>query len=317
MATLTQLEYVLAVEKHRHFGKAAKECHVSQPTLSQQIRKLEDDLDIVIFDRVQKPVIATEEGNKFINQAKVVLNEHQRLLHYAKSGAEGVAGDFRLAIIPTISSFLIPYFIGDFAKHFPKVELFIEEYKTQTIMEELRNDRIDGAILATPTGEAGFKEHPLYYEPMVVYAAANHPLLKKSKVNPKDLDASELWLLKDGNCFKDQVASFCSISPTADSVFNNIHFQSGNLEVLKNIVYHTKGYTLIPAMMMQFMSKGEIDKHVRSFSGQTPVREVSFVYRRDHWKLDIIRAIKDMVVKNLPETVYQQKTKDQHVLEIC
>jgi LysR family hydrogen peroxide-inducible transcriptional activator len=317
MASLTQLEYILAVEKHRHFGKAAKACHVSQPTLSQQIQKLEDDLDIVIFDRLQKPVIPTEEGIKFVNQAKVVINEHERLLHFAKSGAEGVTGDFRLAIIPTISSFLIPHFIGDFAKHFPKVELFIEEYKTETIMNELRNDRIDGAILATPTGETGFKEHPLYYEPMVVYAAANHPLLKKSKINPKDMDASELWLLKDGNCFKDQVANFCAISPTADTVFTNIHFQSGNLEVLKNIVFHTRGYTLIPAMMMQFMSKSEVEKHVRPFSGPAPVREVSFVYRRDHWKIEIIRAIKDMVLKNLPDSVFRQKSKDQLVLEIC
>ncbi len=317
MASLTQLEYVLAVEKHRHFGKAAKACHVSQPTLSQQIQKLEDDLDIVIFDRLQKPVIPTQEGIKFINQAKIVINEHERLLHFAKSGAEGVTGDFRLAIIPTISSFLIPYFIGDFAKHFPKVELFIEEYKTETIINELKNDRIDGAILATPTGETGFKEHPLYYEPMVVYAAANHPLLKKTKINPKDMDASELWLLKDGNCFKNQVANFCRISPTADTVFTNIHFQSGNLEVLKNIVFHTRGYTLIPAMMMQFMSKSEVEKHVRPFSGPAPVREVSFVYRRDHWKIEIIRAIKDMVLKNLPDSVFRQKTKDQLVLEIC
>lgn len=317
MASLTQLEYVLSVEKHRHFGKAARACHVSQPTLSQQIRKLEDDLNIVIFDRVQKPVIATEEGQKFIDQAKVVIQEHQRLLHYAKSGAEGVAGEFRLAIIPTISSFLIPYFIGDFAKLFPKVELFVEEYKTETILQELRNDRIDGAIMATPSGEDGLKEHPLYYEPMVVYAAANHPLLKKTKINPKDLDASELWLLKDGNCFKDQVANFCSISPKADSVFNNIHFQSGNLEVLKNIVYHTKGYTLIPAMMMEFMGKKEIEEHIRPFTNPIPVREVSFVYRRDHWKLEIIRAIKETIAKNLPNKVSPTKAKDQLLLEIC
>lgn len=317
MATLTQLEYVLAVEKNRHFGKAAKACHVSQPTLSQQIQKLEDDLNIVIFDRLQKPVIPTEEGARFVEQAKVVIQEHQRLLHYTKSSVEGVSGEFRLAIIPTISSFLIPNFIEDFSKNFPKVELFVEEYKTETILNELKHDRIDGAILATPTGETGFKEHPLYYEPMFVYAAANHPLLKKSKINPKDMDASELWLLKDGNCFKDQVASYCSISPTADTVFSNIHFQSGNLEVLKNIVFHTKGYTLIPAMMMQFMSKSEIEKHVRPFSGPAPVREVSFVYRRDHWKLDIIRGIKETVLKNLPNQVFRQKTKDHLVLEIC
>jgi LysR family hydrogen peroxide-inducible transcriptional activator len=317
MASLTQLEYVLAVEKARHFGNAAKACHVSQPTLSQQIAKLEDDLNIVIFDRIQKPVIATSEGKKFIEQASIVLKEHQKLIHNAKSGAEGVTGDFRLAIIPTISSFLIPYFISDFAKLFPKVELFVEELKTETILNEIRNDRIDGAIMATPSGEEGLKEHPLYYEPMVVYAAAGHPLLKKSKINPKDMDASELWLLKDGNCFKDQVASFCSVSPTADSVFNNIHFQSGNLEVLKNIVFRTKGYTLIPAMMMQFMGKSEIEKHVRPFTSPTPVREVSFVYRRDHWKLEIIRAIKDTILRNLPDHVFRQKNKELQILEIC
>lgn len=317
MPSLTQLEYVLAVDKHRHFGKAAEACHISQPTLSQQIQKLEDELSIIIFDRIQKPIVTTDEGRRLIEQAKVVIREQEKLIHISRMGKKGLAGEFRLAIIPTIGTYLIPLFIKDFSSRYPEVELFIEELKTEASLEELRNDRLDGAILATPLERPGFKEHPLYYEPFVLYAAKGHPLLNKNRIAPKDLDGSQMWMLQDGNCFKTQVANFCSINPNQDSVFKNIHFQSGNLDTLCNVVKRNNGYTLIPDFFTQLMNPAEVRNCVRPFVSPVPAREVSFVYRRDHWKLEIVDALEKCVLRNLPEGVNTKRTRDHIVVEVC
>ncbi len=315
MPTLTQLEYILAVEKYRHFGKAAEACNVSQPTLSQQIQKIEDELGIIIFDRIQKPVLPTEEGLRFLEQARAVVREHGKLIRVAQSSVDGLSGEFRLGLIPTVSSYLLPLFIEDFSKRCPNVELFVEESKTETILQDIRNDRLDGAIMATPT-HTGFKEHALFYEPFLAYFAEGHPLLKKSKIRSEHLDASEMWMLKDGNCFKDQVALFCSMGGQ-DTVFKNIHFQSGSLDTLRNLVQKSRGYTMIPMLMAELMNDEERGAHVRGFEKPTPSREISFVYRRDHWKLDIIDAIKTSVLSSLPDSVGIQKNRDHRVLELC
>lgn len=197
MPTLIQLQYALAVEKHRHFGKASKACHVTQPTLSQQLQKLEDEVGIILFDRTKKPILPTPEGHQFLEQARVVLREEEKLLHIARQSQSGaVSGDFKMAVIPTVASDLLPLFLKPFAKSFPDVRLFVEEMKTETILSELGNDRLDAAILATPIEGADFKVHPLYYEPFYVYLSAWHELLKHSAIARSDLDATQMWLLR-------------------------------------------------------------------------------------------------------------------------
>lgn len=315
MATITQLEYVIHVEKLKHFGKAARAANVSQPTLSQQIQKLEDELGVVIFDRLHKPIILTEAGRGFVEQAKRVVREHQRLIHLARQGAEGVSGEFRLAIIPTASSSLLPLFIRKFSTDFPRVDLFIEELQTELALEALMEDRIDGIVLATPTPNSGLKEHPLYYEPFYVYLSAGHPLLKKDAILRSDLDGSEMWVLQDGNCFKDQVASFCPLPVKGSS--SQIHFQSGSLETLRNLVRTGTGFTMIPALMTLSMSPAELKNHVRPFKGPEPVREMSLVYRRDHWKLEIIAALEKTIGAVLPTIVSASKSSKQLILEYC
>jgi LysR family hydrogen peroxide-inducible transcriptional activator len=314
MVSITQLEYILAVDQHRHFGRAAKAVHISQPTLSQQIQKLESDLGIIIFDRLHKPLIPTEEGRRFIDQAKTVIREHQRLLYLADNKNKGVAGKFRLGIIPTVAGQLLPLFLADFSHRYPQADLYIEELKTETIIEELINDHLDGAILATPLNKAGLKEHPLYYERFYLYLSENHPLLKKTALTADDLNGNEMWLLQDGHCFKSQVAHFCSIDGKTSSVFANIHFQSGSLDALKTIVKKNIGYTMIPAMMVATLPPLEIKKHVRPFKIPVPTREISFVYRRDHWKLDIIQAIEECVHRQLPDNVSSSKIRGENVL---
>ena len=303
MISLTQLEYIVAVDQYRHFGKAAKAVHISQPTLSHQVQKLEDDLGVIIFDRLQKPIIPTEEGKRLLEQARVVLKEQQRLLHLARKKVGDVSGRFKLGIIPTVASHLLPLFIGDFSKQYPQVELFIEEMKTDSIIEALKTDQLDGAILATPLNESGLKEHPLYYEAFYLYLSDHHPLLKKQKISAQDLNENEMWLLQDGHCFKSQIAHFCSIHASHDTVFKNIHFQSGSLDALRTLVKKNHGYTMIPALMVEAMSDAEVRRQVRAFQAPVPTREISFVYRRDHWKLDIIRALEDTVIRSVPDSI--------------
>ncbi len=301
MITLVQLEYVLAVEKHRHFGRAASECGVSQPALSAQIAKLEDEAGIILFDRVKKPVVMTDEGRIFIEQARILLREHEKLRQIPKSLKNKIAGEFRLGIIPTVSGTLLPPFVSRFALKYPSVELFIEELKTETILEELAQDRLDGGILATPLGKNELKEHPLFYEPFYLYLSPGHPLLKKARLTDADLEASQMWTLQDGHCFGDQVAQYCSLESEAPPVYKNIHFRSGSLETLRNIVRLSDGYTMIPGLLAEQMNKGERKSFVRTFRSPTPTRTISLVYRRDHWKLAILRAIEDSVRECVPE----------------
>lgn len=318
MPSWVQLQYALAVEKHRHFGQASRACHVTQPTLSQQLQKLEDEVGIVLFDRGVKPILPTPEGKLFLEQARVVMREQEKLLGIAKqSHNDLVSGDFKLAVIPTVASDLLPLFIKKFAKNFPKVELSIEEMKTETILSELIADRLDGAILATPIQGADLHVHPLYYEPFFVYFSASHPLLKKSSVSKEELVAGEMWLLQDGHCFKDQVVNYCELPGAGDVVLGNIHFQSGSLDTLKRLVQSSQGYTLIPAMMALSLRKAERDTHVRPIQAPVPTREISFVYRRDHWKLAVIRAIEDTVRSSLPDEIRLRPIKSMRVLEVC
>jgi LysR family hydrogen peroxide-inducible transcriptional activator len=317
MPTLTQLEYLLAVEKHRHFGKAAASCHVSQPTLSQQIHKLEAELDLVVFDRIQKPVIPTEAGRRFLEQARVVLREQERLLRFARRGGRGVSGEFRLGTIPTVATNLVPLFVGEFARAFPKVSLYIEELKTETILTELQHDRLDGALLATPLAQNGLNQRPLYYEPFLLYLSPRHPLLEKKTLTAADLDGSEMWMLQDGHCFRTQIVKFCSLPRERATVFKNIHFQSGSLDTLRNVVRRNRGYTMIPAMMAEALDPEEQIAQVRPFRAPTPAREISLVTRRDHWKESIVEAIARTIRSGLPRPVAPEKTDRLWVLEAC
>jgi len=317
LPTLTQVEYIIAVADHRHFGKAAKACHISQPTLSQQIQKAEELLGVVLFDRVQKPVKLTPEGQRFLEQARTVLREYRRLLELARAVTGELAGTFRLGIIPTVAASLVPLFVQRFAAKYASAELYIEEMQTESILRDLREDRIDAAVMATPLPAHTLHEDPLYYEPFHLYASPGHPILRKKALGPQDLDGAELWLLQDGHCFRDQVIRFCSIAPETPPVLKNVHFQSGSLDTLRSLVKQGHGYTLIPAMMASFLGKEERKAHVRSFATPTPAREISLVYRRDHWKVTLAKALRQTILESLPPEVSKQKKPTLHVLELC
>lgn len=309
--TLQQLEYVLAVEKHRHFKKAAESCHVTQPTLSMQLQKLEEELEIVIFDRSKTPVLVTAEGELFIEQARVVHREYNRLVDVAKSGDTEVSGTFHLGVIPTLSPYVIPLFVEDFQRKFPKVDLSIDEMKTEDIVKALARDEIDGGLLVTPLGEDGLIEKVLYYENFQLFFNSDHKLLKKKKIKEGDLDPSEVWLLNEGHCFRSQVLKICGLKKNRRQSL----FESGSLETLRNMVMKTSGFTIIPEMALDGLPTGQ-KKLTREFCKPVPTREVSLVYSRTFYKEKIINALEETIISNLPKSVSSLKGKELQVVDI-
>lgn len=316
MATITQLQYIVTVEKLKHFGHAAEACHVSQPSLSAQIQKVEDQIGFPIFDRNKKPIATTSRGAHFIEQAKTVLREHAKLISISQQSKTELVGPLSLGIIPTVSPYLTPYFLGEFAKSYPKIQLQIEEIKTDSIVKSLQNNEIDAGILATPLHEKSIVETPLYYEDFYIYTNHNHPLAKKSIIKESDLDGTDLWLLEDGHCFRNQIVRLCSINKESP-VFKNISFQSGNLDTLRQLVKKNGGYTILPSSLVAQLSKGEQQQHVRHFAKPIPSREISLVYHQNQWKLDLLKALQQTIIQHLPSHLHSElNQKKNHVLDI-
>lgn len=315
MPSLSQLEYIVAVDRFRHFGKAADFCHVTQPTLSMQIQKVEEEIGYPIFDRMKKPIVPTAKGTRLIQQAKILLREHQKLIEISKNQTDEVSGEFRLGVIPTIAPYLIPHFIETFSKEFPKVQLSIDELKTGTILQRLSDDTLDAAIMATPLHEVGLKERRLFVEPFYLYVSKHHPLNSRKRIKEEDLEGSQMWLLEDGHCFRSQIVHYCSLHEK-DRVFPNIQFEGGNLDTLRYLVRKSQGYTLVPALLVDNLSESEKRDYVREFERPNPSREVSLVHRRDQWKSDILKALEETILKKLPRELLEYDSKRQQILEV-
>ncbi len=315
MLSITQLEYLVAVEKFRHFGKAANHCHVTQPTLSMQIQKVEDEIGYPIFDRMKKPISPTEKGLRFLLQAKVLLREHQKLVDLSKNQSSEVSGDFRLGVIPTVAPYLIPLFIETFSLEFPKVQLIIDELKTDTILQRLNEDSLDAAIMATPLHEENLKERPLYIEPFYLYVAKNHPLSSRKRIREDDLEGSQMWLLEDGHCFRSQIVRYCSLK-VREGVFPNVQFEGGNLDTLRYVIRKSRGYTLVPALLVETLTEAEKRDYVREFERPVPAREIGLVHRRDQWKTDVLAALEKTVKTRIPKEFLEPNPKRQQILDV-
>jgi len=313
--TLTQLEYVLAVNKFRHFGKAARSCFVTQPTLSMQLQKLEDELGVVIFDRSKSPILATSEGERIINQARVVIREERRLLDLVQQSKDELAGEFRLAVIPTLSTYILPLFLQDFVDKYPDLNLVIEECKTEDIVGMLAEDEMDAGLLVTPLNDDSLIERVLFYEPFYLFVAPDHPLARRKKIREDDLDLKEIWLLNKGNCFRDQVLNICSERGREDEVGGNIRFESGNLETLKNMVLTSSGYTVLPHLAVSQLT-AQRRKLIREFQPPVPTREVSLVHARSVLKERVIDALEETILKRLPRALEAIDPRDVEVVEI-
>jgi LysR family hydrogen peroxide-inducible transcriptional activator len=314
MATLTQLEYLVAVEKLRHFGRAAKACHVSQPTLSMQLHKLEEEYGVTFFDRSKQPILTTVEGAELIEQAKAVLREMGRLDFIRRNRSAAPSGELKLAVIPTLAPYLLPRFLGDFAQRHPKVKLVIQEMTTESIIDALEDDEIDAGVLATPLHAEHLTERPLFYEPFLLYLSAGHPLGRLERIHEEKLDAKDIWLLSEGHCLRSQVIRVCSLRGKP-GIFPNVRFESGSLETVIHLVEQGHGYTLLPLLATQGFARSRKEM-LKPFAKPIPSREVSLVYRRTQFKLGILDALTEAIQQSLPDDLPRERSKAIEVVGI-
>ncbi|MGG8495241.1 hydrogen peroxide-inducible genes activator [Tenacibaculum sp. TC6] len=290
--TITQLKYTLAVAEYKNFTIAAENCFVTQPTLSMQIQKLEEELDAKIFNRSKKPIELTEVGKRIVEQAKVIVDESNRIIDIVHQQKGYVGGEFKLGIIPTIMPTLLPMFLKTFNRNYPKVQLIIEELTTEEIVRKLTDGHIDAAIAATPLENEAIKERVLYYEPFVGLVPEEHKLYKKNKLTVEELNVDDILLLEDGHCFKDSIINLCRTNKTS----KNLHFQleSGSFDTLIKLSKDGLGMTLLP--YLNTLDLNENDKrHLREFETPPPAREVSLIYHKSQLKMQLIEALKSTI----------------------
>lgn len=311
--TLTQLEYVLAVNETRHFGRAAAKCNVTQPTLSMQLQKLEEELGVVIFDRSKSPVIPTIEGEGVISQAEKTLTESRKLLKMAQTLRGGVQGKFKIGVIPTLSPYIVPLFAKRFSMKFPEVELTIEELKTDDVVDGLAHEHIDAGLVVTPLHDPSMIEKVLYYERFHLFVSKDHNFFTKKNVDQKELKIEEIWMLNKGNCFRDQVINICSDKKA--KLIESLKFEGGSFETLKNMVLTSGGYTIFPQMAVDHLPETQFE-NVREFISPVPSREVSIVYSRSFHKEGIINAIHEEIVASIPKTVHSLRSENMKIMEI-
>ncbi|NAS32879.1 LysR family transcriptional regulator [Flavobacteriaceae bacterium R38] len=290
--TITQLQYVLAVAEYQNFTLAAEKSFVTQPTLSMQIQKLEDELDILIFDRTKKPIQLTDVGKKIVEQAKNIVNESGRIKDIVDQQKGFVGGEFKLGIIPTVMPTLLPMFLTNFIKKHPKVNLKIEELNTHAIIQKIKEGHLDAAIAATPLLNDSIKERVLYYEPFVAYVPESHRLSNTKKINASDLNIDDILLLEDGHCFRDGVINLCK---TAKG-FEDDYFQleSGSFETMIKLANEGLGMTLLPYLHTLDIKEKEKSR-LRFFNDPNPAREVSLIYHKNELKIHIIDALQDVI----------------------
>jgi LysR family hydrogen peroxide-inducible transcriptional activator len=290
--TITQLQYALAIAEHKNFTRAAEKCFVTQPTLSTQIQKLEDELNVLIFDRSKKPIELTDVGRKIVHQARNIVNEADRIQDIVDQQKGFIGGEFKLGIIPTVMPTLLPMFLKTFIKKYPKVKLKIEELTTEEIISRINDGHLDAAIVSTPLAIENIKERVLYYEPFVGYIPNNHRLSDKKKLNVSDLEIDDMLLLEDGHCFRDGVINLCkTFKNHADDKFQ---LESGSIETLIKLSNEGLGMTLLP--YLHTIDIGEkLKSNLIHFTEPTPAREVSIIYHKSELKMQIIDALHSII----------------------
>jgi LysR family transcriptional regulator, hydrogen peroxide-inducible genes activator len=299
--TLTQLEYIVAVDHFRHFVRAAEACFVTQPTLSMQIQKLEQELGILLFDRSKQPITPTRRGIAVIEQARKVLSEASQITEMVQHRKNVITGDLRLGIIPTLAPYLLPLFLRAFTRRHPQVKLIVGEYTTEIMLTKLREGRLDLGILVTPLNDPAFTEQVLFYEELIAYVAKGDLLAKKHYLLAKDIDPNKLWLLEEGHCFRSQILNLCELrrSSAEGAVFE---YEAGSIETLRRMVERNDGITILPELATLDLNATQ-QKLLRFFKHPAPVREVSVVAHRDFEKKRLTELLRKEILQHLPDKV--------------
>lgn len=298
--TLQQLELIVSLDINRNFVSAAEYSNISQPALSTAVKKLEDELGIIIFDRTKKPLEPTKEGAVIITKARKILKDVTALRESTKTAAQSMEGTFRVGIIPTLAPYLLPLFLNEFTQNNPKTILNIKEMETQRIVDGLKNETLDLGILVTPLDEVAIKEVPLFNEPFLVYASKESKLRKLKQVRPHDITMDGLWLLEQGHCFRNQILNICGGNAINPRGFN---YESGSIEALKRLVDTNMGYTLVPELAV---TDNLDNPRLKRFVDPQPVREVSLVYHQSFYKLKLVETLSKLIREKVPGRFIKQ-----------
>lgn len=293
-----QLEYVIAVDNHRHFVKAAEKCHVTQPTLSMMIQKLEDEFDVKIFDRTKKPVEPTLEGVEIINRARKILAETEWLKTYVNELKGDVSGDLRIGVIPTLAPYLLPLFLKNFIQKYPLINVFIKEMVTDEIIMKIKSGEIDIGLLATPLNEPLLTEHPLFKEEFFVYVSNKEEIFNKKYILPNELNLNHLWLLEEGHCLRNQIFNLCELK-TEELEMANLHYEAGSIETLINLVDKQNGITIIPQLAALNLNESQ-KLNLKEFANPKPAREISLVVKNSFPRKKLLNQLKMEIIDILP-----------------
>ncbi|MDB4900975.1 MAG: DNA-binding transcriptional regulator OxyR [Mucilaginibacter sp.] len=306
--TITQLEYIVAVDTYRSFVSAAEKCFVTQPTLSMQVQKLEDTLGVKLFDRSKQPVTPTEIGTEIISQARILLGESEKIKEIITDRKKELSGELKVGIIPTVAPYILPKILQGFIEKYPQVKLIVWEQTTEQIIQQLKLGIIDCGILSTPLNESNLIEIPVFYENFVAYVSKNSNLSKKRNISPEDIDIEEIWVLNEGHCMREQVLNICQRRKSTQG-FKHFEYNTGSVETLKRMVDQNNGATILPELALADLSDKNLDK-VRYFKSPEPAREVSIVIQRNVIKRRMIEALKNEILEFLPKRMKSKRKKD-------
>lgn len=294
--TITQLEYIVALADLQSFSKAADFCCVSQPSLSMQVQKLEDELNMTLFNRKAKPLQPTLEARDILAKARAILNESNSILSLSKGWANQVSGFVSIGVIPTIAPYLMPKFLADFQLKFPELSISISETTTATIKKGIQDGKIDIGILVTPLHD-NLVEIPLYYEELFLYSNVwedNGAKLKST------LDPTKLWLLEEGHCLSSQVNSICNL-PSGTFLGNKMTYQTGSMETIVRLADQGFGQTIIPQMFVDYLDP-KLKEKVYTLPDPKPVREVALVHSHSYSRKGIIKALELEILAHIPDS---------------
>lgn len=297
--TLRDLEYLVAVASHEHFGKAAESCHVSQPTLSAQIKKIEEFLDVTLFERTNRRVAITEVGKRVSDQARVALEEAQKIIGLLGKEVAPLTGTLRLGAIATLGPFLIPRFLAPLRKEFASLHLILQEGLTDSLLKGLREGSLDVILAARTFDENRLRVLPLFFEPFILAAPIGHPIAKKRPLRASDLKARDMVLLEDGHCLRDQVLDTCP----ANRRGHVRQFHATGVETLRHLVASGLGYTLLPKLAAHDRPMNDLVSY-REFDQPAVGREIALVCRESYPAIADVERLAAFLIKHRPKEVW-------------
>ncbi|MBO7598838.1 MAG: LysR family transcriptional regulator [Bacteroidales bacterium] len=304
--TLQQLEYIVALDEQRHFARAAEVCKITQSTLSLMIRKLEEELDITIFDRKMHPIKPTLAGESLIRQARIVLFHSKQLLKLTQNERQKSSGEIRLGITSTIAPYIMPKFFK-YINNFTDIKLIVKEMYNCDIVGKLKSAEIDMAIMSNPEKNSELLEIPLYNEKLFAYVSPNDPLSKNGSIDLEKSPSKKLWPLKQSICFKNQIDGLSTYS----NIERNI-YETGNISTLLQIVDENDGFTVLPELHIPLLCD-ETKKNLRPIAEPVPTRTVSLFVRADYMRENLINIVIDGIKSIIPENMINDRLKKYRI----